>query len=294
METKCRNERLESIRVRLGFKGMFVVEPVGRSGGLVLFWKDDHMLEIQNYTRRHINAVVKEEDSRSAWKLTCFYGHPVTAKRHESWALLEHLRQFQPQPWMCVGDFNEILTPEEKTRVALRKERQMDQFRNALGNCQLLDLGFTGAQYTWTNGRHDGNFVKERLDRAVANLEWRGMFCETTVFILAARASDQKPILMQFSHVKEEPTKFYKSFKFEAKWQLEEEFGGFVEETWNDGEEGTSGLQMVQKKLAACQRRFTRWSGKKYGNVDKILKEKTKELEILQLNEGLEHWGDIS
>jgi hypothetical protein len=67
-----------------------------------------------------------------------------------------------------------------------------------------------------------------------------------------------------------------------------------VEETWNEGEEGTSGLQMVQKKLAACQRRFTRWSGKKYGNVDKILKEKTKELEILQLNEGPEHWGDIS
>ena len=50
METKCRKEKLESIRVRLGFFGMFVVEPVGRSGGLVLFWKDVHELKIQNYT----------------------------------------------------------------------------------------------------------------------------------------------------------------------------------------------------------------------------------------------------
>ena len=50
METKCRKEKIERIRVRLGFNGMFVVDPVGRSGGLALFWKDVKNLEIQNYT----------------------------------------------------------------------------------------------------------------------------------------------------------------------------------------------------------------------------------------------------
>ena len=75
----------------------------------------------------------------------------------------------------------------------------MDQFRNALGNCQLTDLGFIGSQYTWTNYRHDGNFVKERLDRVVANTEWRGIYREANVFILAARASNHKPIMLQFS-----------------------------------------------------------------------------------------------
>jgi hypothetical protein len=70
---------------------------------------------------------------------------------------------------MCIDDFNEILTQEEKPGALLRKEWQMDQFRNALVNCQLTDLGFIGSKYTWTNCRSDGNFVKERLDRAVAN-----------------------------------------------------------------------------------------------------------------------------
>jgi exonuclease III/ribonuclease HI len=294
METKCRKEKLESIRVRMGFIGMFVVEPVGRSGGLVLFWKNVHEVEIQNYTRHHINAMIKANDSSRAWKLTCFYGHPVTAKRHESWALLQHLRQFQPQPWLCIGDFNEILTQDEKTGAILRREGQMDQFRNALGYCQLTDLGFIGSQYTWTNCRHDGNFVKERLDRAVANIEWRGIYREANVFILAARASDHKPVMLQFSQEKEEMLEFYKSFKFEAKWQLDEEFGGLVEETWNRGVDGTSGLQMVQHKLAACQRSFTRWSCRKYGNAEKTIKKKTKELEALQLHEGPENWGDIS
>jgi hypothetical protein len=171
METKCRKEKMESIRVRLGFSGMFVVEPAGRSGGLALLWKDVKILKIQNYTRRHINALVNGEDNMGVWKLTCFYGHPITAKRHESWALLEHLRQFQPLPWICIGDFNEILTQEEKIGALLRKEGQMDQFRNALVNCKLTDLGFIGSKYTWTNCRSADNFVKERLDRVVANSE---------------------------------------------------------------------------------------------------------------------------
>jgi hypothetical protein len=101
---------MEGIRVKLGYNGMFVVEPVGQSGGLALFWRDNQDLEIQNFTRRHINAIVKEMDTEVSWKLTCFYGHPVAAKRHESWALLEHLQNFRPQPWVCIGDFNEILT----------------------------------------------------------------------------------------------------------------------------------------------------------------------------------------
>jgi exonuclease III len=62
METKCRKEKMERIRVRLGFNGMFVVDPVGRSGGLVLLWKDAKNLEIQNYTRRHINSLLKGTD----------------------------------------------------------------------------------------------------------------------------------------------------------------------------------------------------------------------------------------
>ena len=52
----------------------------------------------------------------------------------------------------------------------------MDQFSTALVNCQLTDLGFTGSKYIWTNGRCDGNFVKERLDRAIANSEWRAIY----------------------------------------------------------------------------------------------------------------------
>jgi hypothetical protein len=80
------------------------------------------MLEIQNYSRWHINTVVKEESDDAEWKLTGFYGQPYWTKRKESWDLLCHLKTFQLGSWQCFGNFNEILTQCEKSGGANRKE----------------------------------------------------------------------------------------------------------------------------------------------------------------------------
>jgi exonuclease III len=122
METKCRKAKLELLRVKMGYEGLFVVDPVGRSGGLALFWRDDVDLEIQNFSRRHINSIVKGVDGESSWKLTSFYGHPNWSKRHESWALLRYLQSYRPAPWLVIGDFNEIMTQDEKYGSIMARE----------------------------------------------------------------------------------------------------------------------------------------------------------------------------
>jgi hypothetical protein len=114
IETISSKMHMERLRVRFGFQGLFVVEPVGRSGGLALFWRVAEELEIQNYSRRHINAIVKTADNDVPWKFTGFYGHPNPFKRGESWSLLSLLKSFAPLPWLCVGDFNEITHQDEK------------------------------------------------------------------------------------------------------------------------------------------------------------------------------------
>ena len=104
METKRQKTKMEVLRVKIGFEGMFVVDPVERSGGLALFWNDIDLVEIQNFSRRHINAIVRPSVGANGWKFTGFYRHPVWNKRHESWALLSHLNSYLPQAWLCVGD----------------------------------------------------------------------------------------------------------------------------------------------------------------------------------------------
>lgn len=48
------------------------------------------------------------------WRLTGFYGIPKRGRRHESWALLKFLARVSNLPWVCTGDFNDLLFAVDK------------------------------------------------------------------------------------------------------------------------------------------------------------------------------------
>lgn len=168
---------------------------MGRSGGLALLWKNDSLVEIQNYNRRHINAIVRNAENAPCRNFTWFYGNLEAGKRHESWSLLRHIFSLVPIPWVCMGDFNEITMASEKFGTI---RWQMDNFNSTLEDCHLLDLGFIGPKFTWCSKREGADFVKERLDKVVANHEWCRMNSVFQVEVLAARSSDHAPLLFSF------------------------------------------------------------------------------------------------
>jgi hypothetical protein len=114
IETKLHQRKIESVRLKLGFPNMFVVECVGKSGGLALLWETDCEVVIQNFTCRHINAIIQSPMVEEPWKFTDFYGHPETTKRQKSWNLLQFLATLSHNPWICLGDFNEVVSMGEK------------------------------------------------------------------------------------------------------------------------------------------------------------------------------------
>ena len=67
-----------------------------------------------------------------------------------------------------------------------------------------------------------------------------------------------------------------------------------MKEAWIGGFEGATSIQTMHNKLATCQRSLVRWSGTKYGNAGKLIKEKTKELKAFQIHEDLGNWADIT
>lgn len=172
IETKLDSREMESIQVLLGFNSLFVVPSHGRSGGLAMLWKAEMRLEIQNYSRYHIDSVVVENDGKE-WRLTGFYGHPEHHKRAESWLLLDHLRSLNLRPWLFLGDFNEVMFPSEHKGHHERPESQMQAFRAVLERCQLGDIGFQGTEFTWDNRRTGSAYVQMRLDQAVSTSQWQ-------------------------------------------------------------------------------------------------------------------------
>ncbi|GLT53494.1 hypothetical protein SLA2020_267600 [Shorea laevis] len=81
METKICKFRMEYVRNKLGFEGMFTVDPIGLSGGIALLWKEAREVEIQNFSNHHINAFISIGASANKWLLTGFYGDPNRAHR---------------------------------------------------------------------------------------------------------------------------------------------------------------------------------------------------------------------
>ena len=69
------------------------------------------------------------------------------------------------------GDFNENLYSHEKEGGALRPQRNMQAFHDALIDCDLEDQGYKGDVFTWRRGT-----IRERLDRSVGNPRWAAMF----------------------------------------------------------------------------------------------------------------------
>jgi uncharacterized membrane protein len=49
IETKVKSMKVERLRISIGFDGMFHVDPIGRSGGLVMLWKYAKEVQIMNY-----------------------------------------------------------------------------------------------------------------------------------------------------------------------------------------------------------------------------------------------------
>lgn len=81
METLVNKNKLELIKHLLGFHGMFVVDNLDHSGGLVLFWKKGTKVNITGHFHNHIDPTIRLEGSEILWHLTGFYGSPERAGR---------------------------------------------------------------------------------------------------------------------------------------------------------------------------------------------------------------------
>ena len=169
METKLDVHEMELIRIKLQFKYCFIVPSLGRSGGLALLWMDDVQLTILNYSINHIDAQVCLQGAL-LWRFTGFYGNPITHRCRESWALLEKQDSRMTLPWLLMGDFNEILSSDERFGESVSSQRSMFEFGEVLNRCSLVDLGYRGYPFTWDNGRYAEAYIQKRLDRAVASI----------------------------------------------------------------------------------------------------------------------------
>jgi hypothetical protein len=79
----------------------------------------------------------------------------------------------------------------------------------------LVDLGFVGNRFTWSNHRSGSANIRERLDRGFANQNWVHIFPNSLIKHFPAIQSDHCPILLSTSGSYQNIPKL---FRFEVIW----------------------------------------------------------------------------
>ncbi|KAH6762363.1 hypothetical protein C2S52_019796 [Perilla frutescens var. hirtella] len=192
METKLQKDELKTWIRDFYFDDFFVVDCEkdggGRKGGLALLWTSEWTVHVLSSSSHHINADIDN------WRFSGVYGWAENNLTHLTWDLLRDLCKEGSKSWLCAGDFNEILYHHEKSGGVVREEVRIVNFRMALQDCALEDIGYSGFNYTWSNNHEGSKNILERLDRFLATDDWMEKFPLVKVEHLVRVVSDHSLI----------------------------------------------------------------------------------------------------
>ncbi|KAH7849307.1 hypothetical protein Vadar_016040 [Vaccinium darrowii] len=191
-------------------------------------------------------------------------------------------------PWMCVGDFSEVGSVLEKQRGAPCSRNRIENFQNIISECNLMDLEFKGNSFTWTNNQSGEANIRERIDRAMANVEWRKKFSKAQVFHDVILGSDHCPLIINLTlPLKKIP----KLFKFESMWSTHPDCKVIISLEWLNNVPGSMMFKFVQK-LKHCRRKLVSWSKEEFGNNKlklALLRDQLASIQTSPASEALDH-----
>ncbi|KAL4638862.1 hypothetical protein ACB092_03G177400 [Castanea dentata] len=179
METKVGGERAREILGMLPFDNALHMDTIGYTGGLWMLWNSDRV-EVTSLasTEQEIHTIIKVMNSNSCWLFTVVYASPKSAERHILWDNLNRLAELHNMPWVLAGDFNEPLLDDDKFGGRAVSINKSLLFKDCLDTCNMMDIGFSGPWFTWTNKREIQALIQERIDRFFVNPSWCLLFPE--------------------------------------------------------------------------------------------------------------------
>ncbi|KAL9232307.1 hypothetical protein vseg_007432 [Gypsophila vaccaria] len=150
IETKIKNNALASVQST--FRNWCVSTNNGyhKGGRIWIVWRPQayrvHFLE---YNAQYIHMKVDSLSRRQSFYYTVIYVFNTAQERLPLWIQLRKLASLVTRPWAIGGDFNCVLSANE--RVGGHLPSGIDHFRSCVRDCGILDIQSVGALFTWNN-----------------------------------------------------------------------------------------------------------------------------------------------
>ncbi|KAK4274665.1 hypothetical protein QN277_017856 [Acacia crassicarpa] len=269
METKQKAKVVRKVRRKCGFNEEWIVNPVGKSGGLALWWSEGLIVNILFSSSNIIHTSVWSECFATPSYITFIYAPTDEGERMMCWQEIRRFSNNIGDAWMCIGDFNDILSQHEKSGGRPHPWRRILNFKCLLADCELEDLGYNGPTFTWCNNRDFPDTIHERIDRALGNLLLRELFPCLQVFNVVPAGSDHHLLFVNFHNEKRH---YNRVFRFESAWALHESFREVIKGCWQDyRDQDISTLDIFVSNLKRCTQTLLAWSKKVFPNSGKSI-----------------------
>ena len=142
----------------------------------------------------------------------------------------------------------------------------MRHFQEAITECEVMDLPYTGAMFTWWNKREEDPIGK-KLDRALVNREWLQQYPQSSAHFGAGGVSDHARCLVRTSGSSNEVRKPFRFFNYLTEHQ---DFLPIVKAVWESTEvlhHSRSALSRFHGKLKLLKQPLRDLNRTHYGDL---------------------------
>ncbi|XP_062152043.1 uncharacterized protein LOC133860458 [Alnus glutinosa] len=158
-----------------------------------------------------------------------------------------------------------------------------DFFHEFVNSFGMIDLGFIGNPFTWSNHRDGHQLIRQRLDRGMASSQWVHLFPSFSILHLPASAFDYNPLFLNTVHY---DSTLARPFKFEEFWSHHPDCYSTISLAWSPPCFGSPGF-ILNQKLRSTKLALKLWNRISFGNIQHQILSLTSQLDALQQSTSL-------
>ncbi|XP_062113923.1 uncharacterized protein LOC133824924 [Humulus lupulus] len=169
LETKIQAHNLGPVYVNMFAGWCFSTNNAWHKGGQIMLSWNPRMfiVNILKCTSQLMHLDVISLASKEQFLVTYVYAMNEENGRAILWTDLKDIADKVNGPWLILGDFNDILSFEERIS-GTKRQKCSGAFKNCVEYCKVGDVKFTGSFFTWNNKQDLATRIYFKIDRFVA------------------------------------------------------------------------------------------------------------------------------
>ncbi|KAJ6983820.1 hypothetical protein NC653_026591 [Populus alba x Populus x berolinensis] len=192
-----------------------------------------------------LTCEVTQTNSSLPIRLTFIYGHNTPAERQILWNYIVHESSLNSGlPWLVLGDFNAIMSAGDRVGGDVHWPSYQNDFSSCINHFELLQVPFTGLQYSWHNGQIGSNTIQKKLDWVFGNSCLFSTWPATNAIFQPRSISDHSAIILSPQRPNQHR---HNSFKFLNIWADRGDFLDIVASSWQLPSTGNPMYQLTTK-----------------------------------------------